>query len=153
MSNDHPIDLVDDKQPLYGPIYGLGPVELVWRAYTAAEALPSCAGSLRRSGFANFYRRFSQGISKIAAPLISMLRASSLTDLSTSAAQSVVEYDEVVDGGGGGKSNEKLSKAKNTAEQSFLTSDARLAFTRLRQAFTESPKTAKTGYETHDGHR
>ena len=26
--NDHPIDLLDDKQPLYGPIYNLGPVEL-----------------------------------------------------------------------------------------------------------------------------
>ena len=26
--NDHPIDLVDDKQPPYGPIYSLGPVEL-----------------------------------------------------------------------------------------------------------------------------
>ena len=26
--NDHPIDLIDDKQPPYGPIYSLGPVEL-----------------------------------------------------------------------------------------------------------------------------
>ena len=26
--NDHPIDLLDDKQPPYGPIYSLGPVEL-----------------------------------------------------------------------------------------------------------------------------
>ena len=26
--NDHPIDLLDDKQLLYGPIYSLGPVEL-----------------------------------------------------------------------------------------------------------------------------
>lgn len=26
--NDHVIDMVDDKQPLYGPIYSLGPVEL-----------------------------------------------------------------------------------------------------------------------------
>ena len=26
--NDHPIDLVDDKQPPYGPIYSLRPVEL-----------------------------------------------------------------------------------------------------------------------------
>ena len=39
--NDHPIDLVDDKQPPYGPIYSLGLVELVRRAYTATEALPS----------------------------------------------------------------------------------------------------------------
>ena len=39
--NDHPIDLVDNKQPPYSPIYSLGLVELVRRAYTAAEALPS----------------------------------------------------------------------------------------------------------------
>ena len=26
--NDHPINLLDDKQPPYGPIYSLGPVEL-----------------------------------------------------------------------------------------------------------------------------
>ena len=26
--NEHPIDLVDNKQPFYGPIYSLGPVEL-----------------------------------------------------------------------------------------------------------------------------
>ena len=26
--NDHPINLLDDKQPLYGLIYSLGPVEL-----------------------------------------------------------------------------------------------------------------------------
>ena len=26
--NNHPIDLIDDKQPPYGPIYSLGPVEL-----------------------------------------------------------------------------------------------------------------------------
>ncbi len=26
--NDHAIELVDDRQPLYGPIYSLGPVEL-----------------------------------------------------------------------------------------------------------------------------
>ena len=26
--NDHPIDLLDNKQPTYGPIYSLGPVEL-----------------------------------------------------------------------------------------------------------------------------
>ena len=42
--NNHPIDLVDDKQLPYGSIYSLGrvgPVELVWKNYTAAEALPT----------------------------------------------------------------------------------------------------------------
>ncbi len=33
--NDHAIELVDDWQPPYGPIYSLGPVELVTlKAYT-----------------------------------------------------------------------------------------------------------------------
>ena len=38
---------------------------------------------------------FIQGFSKIAAPLTSMLRTSSSTDSSTSAAQIVVEFDKV----------------------------------------------------------
>ncbi len=32
--NDHAIELVDDRQPSYGPIYSLGPVELeILKAY------------------------------------------------------------------------------------------------------------------------
>ncbi len=32
--NDHAIELVDDRQPLYGPIYSFGPVELeILKAY------------------------------------------------------------------------------------------------------------------------
>ena len=60
----------------------------------------------------DFYRRFIQGFSKIAAPLTSMLRTSSSTDSSTSTAQIVVEFVGVDAGGGGGKSVEKWSKSR-----------------------------------------
>ena len=48
---------------------------------------------------------------RTAAPCTSMLRKSSSTDSSFSAAQIVVEYDGVDAGGGGGKLVEKSSKS------------------------------------------
>ena len=83
---------------------------------------------------------FIQGFSNIAAPLTLMLRTSSSTDSSTSAAQIVVEYNGVDDSGGGGKLVEKLSKVKKpqrpeksigSEEPGFLTTDTRLAFTKM----------------------
>ena len=59
--------------------------------------------------FANFYRCFIQGFSRIAMPLNSMLKTTPGT---------------------------LLRAADNS---SFLTSEAKLAFLRLRQAFTEAP--------------
>ena len=61
-------------------------------------------------GFANFYQYFIQGFSKIATPLTSILKTTS---------------DET-----------PLKAADNS---SFLTLEAKLAFSRLRKAFTESP--------------
>ena len=101
----------------------------------------------------DFYRRSIQGFSKIAAPLTSMLRTSSSTDSSTSATQIAVKCDGV--DGGGGKSVEKSSKSRRIVkkseeqrpeksakaigleEPSFLTSDIRLAFTKMGSSHTK----------------
>ena len=66
-------------------------------------------------GFANFYRRFIQGFSKIAAPLMSMLKTTT---------SSPADVDRT---------------PKALGNSNFLTPEAKLVFSRLRQAFTEAP--------------
>ena len=92
-------------------------------------------------GFANFYWRFIQGFSKIAAPLTSMLKTSPQPAGALSA--TTVDDNEVV--GSNGRNEGKSAKSdftkpvRRVEEPSFLTPDARQAFTQLRQAFTEAP--------------
>ena len=108
-------------------------------------------------GFANFYRWFIQGFSKIVAPLISMLK--------TSGIKSAEPKKGVVGVGGGSKAGRdrsgfdgsgmddvevddgeveirekgwNSSKFKKT-ESSFLTSGARKTFTKLGQVFIKAP--------------
>ena len=49
--NDHPIDLLDDKQPPYGPIYSLGLVELeILKTYIEANL---ASGFIRPANFSS----------------------------------------------------------------------------------------------------
>ena len=92
-------------------------------------------------GFANFYWRFIQDFSKIAALLNSMLKTSPQTAGALLATN--IDDSEVVRSSGGNE--EKLAKSDFTKpvhgvkEPSFLSPNVRQAFTQLRQAFTKAP--------------
>ncbi len=117
-------------------------------------------------GFANFYRRFIKGFSKIAALLTSMLKTTTASSKGLLEATGKVREEtgnEVGDGdkakiGGvklpGGKNSKNSTKVKNSAKSKvaaakspgtapearpFLTPEAMLTFIRLRQAFTKAP--------------
>ena len=101
-------------------------------------------------GFANFYCRFIQGFSRIAAPLTSMLRMSPTPTSATKKSMNLV--DEF--GGGDRGENEARAPASTKgptgadypssdhvshAVSNYLTPDAKKAFDQLRQAFTKAP--------------
>ncbi len=117
-------------------------------------------------GFANFYRRFIKGLSKIAAPLTSILKTTTTSPKGPPDATGNVREEsgkEVGDGDRakigevkppGGKNSKNSTKVKNSAKSKvakatstgtahearlFLTPEASLAFIRLRLAFTEAP--------------
>ena len=115
--------------------------------------------------FANFYWRFIQGFSCIAAPLISMLRMTGSTGFAANPKETEVEVsgNNVVGDLVGSNEATNHTKRKNQAKTtkskilvksknhdfpksriekagtSFLTPKARLAFTQLRQVFVEAP--------------
>ena len=101
-------------------------------------------------GFANFYQCFIKSFSRIAVPLTAILKT---TGSSVASASSI--DDNEVDGSEGvvGRSDASRKSAKSKSrtnsgylgnsndleEPKFLTSNAREAFNRLRQAFTKAP--------------
>ena len=104
-------------------------------------------------GFANFYRRFIQGFSRIAAPLISMLRMSP-----TSTTQELMNLFNEFGRGDHGENEAKRASAStkgptgadyqssdhvshtiSNVVSNYLTPNAKRAFEQLRQAFTKAP--------------
>ena len=113
-------------------------------------------------GFANFYWRFIQGFSWIAAPLILILKTSGSTEFKTQPGEGKVgvdgskarwegsgfdgsRIDDIeVDAGENGddeveKKVQKSSKSKNLSKSDFLTPGAKLVFIKLKQAFVKAP--------------
>ena len=96
-------------------------------------------------GIANFYRHFIKGFSRIAVSLTAMLK----TTGSSIASASRVDDNKVVSGVGAigrldasrksAKSKSQTKIGYNLEESKFLTSKAKKAFNRLRQAFTKAP--------------
>ena len=94
--------------------------------------------------FANFYRRFIKGFSRIAIPLTAMLK----TTWSSITSASRVDDNEIVGGGATvgwldtlrkSAKSKKTKSGNNSKEPKFLTSKTKEAFNRLRQALTKVP--------------
>ena len=101
-------------------------------------------------GFANFYRRFIHGFSRIAAPLTSMLKPSRNkvpSILQTLEIEALPRKDDNIVGNGGGDvgGSETARRSGGTdvgnlaSRSSFLTPKTKIAFAQLRKAFTEAP--------------
>ena len=101
-------------------------------------------------GFANFYCRFIQGFSRIAAPLTSMLRMSSTSTSSTQKSMNLVGEFGGADCGENEARTPASTKGPTGADypssdhvshavSNYLTPAAKKAFDQLRQAFTEAP--------------
>ena len=88
-------------------------------------------------GFANFYKQFIKGFSKIVARLTSILKTTAPSTLARAAYTKAEENELGTDGGGGisgGRIDDRLanlssSTKKMSSGSSFFTFEASLAFT------------------------
>ena len=102
-------------------------------------------------GFANFYRRFIQGFSKIARLLILMLIT---TRSAENSSLSMAEDAEVGGVDGGNCEDETVERSPLTSKNlngatGYLTPGAKRAFTQLRQAFIKAPILRHFDLECH----
>ena len=91
--------------------------------------------------FANFYRRFIQNFSKIATPLILILKMSA-QPASTLPATGINDSKVVGSSGGNDRKSAKSDFTKpvrRAKKPSFLTFNSRRVFIQLRQAFIKTP--------------
>ena len=99
-------------------------------------------------GFANFYQRFIQSFSRIAAPLTSMLKTTELSQKSSPRVFRAGNYevvrgadDETVVNLSKNKKSRKSTRVPNieaTGKSNFLTPDTKKAFDHLRLAFIKA---------------
>ena len=90
--------------------------------------------------FANFYWSFIQGFSKIAKPLTSMVKTTRSAKNSSLLVAKDAQIDSIGDGGDCKNETIKRLPSKNLNRATgYLTPKTRLAFTKLRKAFTIAP--------------
>ena len=103
--------------------------------------------------FANFYQRFIQDFSRIAASLTSMLKTTRLSEVLALKFFRASDNEVVEVGGRADGTFRNLSKSKKlkneksevqtrigaTGKTTFLTPDTKEVFNHLRQAFIEAP--------------
>ena len=98
-------------------------------------------------GFANFYRQFIQGFSKIAAPLTSMLKTTMSSQVLV--ADEVLAADEVDGVEGGDESIEKCGKLSKTGKLSKSQKSKSEKTSKSQNSAKSGKKSSKSGNSTN----